>query len=66
MNCERATLIALLREAEGDLRSARQQPRRTAALVSAARRVHDLEVEVEDWDRGYSARLLRGEGRDCF
>jgi hypothetical protein len=65
MNCERASLIALLREAEGDLRTARLSPRRTTALVSAARRVKDLEREVEDWDRGYSARLLRGDGRDC-
>ena len=59
MNCERATLIALLREAERDLTDARER-RATAATVSAARRVHDLEVEVIEWDRAFDARLRIG------
>jgi hypothetical protein len=59
MNCERATLQALLGEAQRDLDEARQR-RRTAATVSAARRVKDLEREVEEWDRAYDARLRIG------
>jgi hypothetical protein len=59
MDCERATLVALLREAEADLASARER-RNTAATVRAARAVHDLEREVIEWDRAYDARLRIG------
>jgi hypothetical protein len=59
MNCERATLIALLREAEADLALARAS-RATAATVRAARAVADLEREVIEWDRAYDARLRIG------
>ena len=64
MNCERATLVVLLREAEADLRIARTRTA-VAPRVAAARRLHDAEVELTDWDRRYSERLRRGEGRDC-
>jgi len=59
MNCERATLIAVLREAERDLVAARAR-RDTGAIVRHARAVHDLEVEVIEWDRAYDARLRIG------
>jgi hypothetical protein len=59
VNCERATLIAVLRTAERDLVAARAAGR-TASIVRLAREVHDLEREVIEWDRAYDARLRIG------
>ena len=58
MNCERATLIAMLREAEGNLRDARER-KSTPKKVRYAHEVKDLETEVTAWDRAYDARLRK-------
>jgi len=56
MNCERATLVAMLRDAETSLASACAR-RATAAIVRLAHEVTDLEHEITRWDRAYDARL---------
>ena len=56
MNCERATLVAMLREAETALAIAKSH-RATAAIVRHAHEVTDLEHEIERWDRAHAARI---------
>lgn len=56
MNCERATLIALLREAEMELAAARLA-QSTPRIVRWAHEVHDREQEVTRWDRAHAERL---------